>query len=275
MKDTSQTKPLLLEAVLSSLFHLALLACVVMTPFATANEQVATEPVFAVTVGGLKRDFSDDIKREKLTQAKLNNVNLASGKTRTQMIEQKPILLKSKVLNQASVRSGYYHSFTIFDAYSYLEEDIDYDGFYRTFSVVFDADVMSASAQEVVEVYADLYLSRNGGPWVHYFSTDNFLIYGESSDDEYEVVTTLLDGYVTDHYDVLIDLYEVGYPDVVATLSGYDVNGLYALPLESVNYDYYEEHYDSHSHGHGGSMSLVMVLALLWLGLVKVVRAKG
>ena len=60
-------------------------------------------------------------------------------------------------------------------------------------------------------MYAELYLSKNGGPWIHYYTTDNFVIDGDTTDDEHEVITTLRTGYISDEYDVLIDLYEVGF----------------------------------------------------------------
>src|SRR5690606_29090601 len=55
--------------------------------------------------------------------------------------------------------------------------------------------------------------------------------------DDYYVTTTLDDGFATGEYDVLIDLYEVGYSDIVATISAYDTNELAYLPLEEVGLD--------------------------------------
>jgi hypothetical protein len=108
-----------------------------------------------------------------------------------------------------------------------------------------------------------MYLSRNGGPWEHYYTTDVFTIYGDSPDDDFEVLTTLARGYKTDYYDVLIDLYEYGYNDVVATISGDDSDGLYALPLESSDRD---EGYEVIHAGAFGGLSLSL------LGLVAFIR---
>lgn len=156
-----------------------------------------------------------------------------------------------------------HHSFSIYTGYSQLITDIDEDGYYQTFSVSFDADILSPIRNEQALVYADLYLSQNGGPWVLYFSTDDFVITGESTDDEFEVVTQLDSGYVPDNYDVLIDLFEVGYTDVVATYSSDDTNTLHALPLESSDYDpeYIEVEYDDHGGGFDWStLSLLLIL---------------
>ena len=147
-----------------------------------------------------------------------------------------------------------------------MEDDFDLDGFYRTFSISFDADVFALTNSHDSEVYAELYLSEDGGPWIHYYTTDNFIIQGESEEDEYEVLTTLLNGYNAGYYNVLIDLYEVGYSDIVATYSSDDTVTLYGLPLESADYDepYVEEVYVEH----GGSISFITLL----LGLIVILR---
>jgi hypothetical protein len=156
------------------------------------------------------------------------------------------------------------HSFSIYSANRELLTDVDFDGYYQTFSVSFDADILSSVTNEQAFVYADLYLSKNGGPWVLYFSTDDFLITGENTDDEFEVITRLDSGYTPDHYDVLIDLIEVGYSDVVATYSSDDSNALYALPLESSDYDpeYIEVEFVDE---HGGSINWATLSLLLLL----------
>jgi hypothetical protein len=179
--------------------------------------------------------------------------------------QKKTALLRTSALNQdIEYDAGSYHSFAIYSAYSELILDIDEDGYYQRFSVTFDADILSSMANEQAIVYANLYLSRNGGPWVLYFSSDDFVITGEDSEDEFEVVTHLDSGYVADYYDVLIDLYEVGFSAVVATYSANNTNALYALPLESSDYDpeyIAVEYYDEHS---GGS-SWLLFAALLAL----------
>lgn len=168
----------------------------------------------------------------------------------------------SSATSEDPYRAPVYHSFSIFDASSRLFEDFDYDGFYQTFSVTFDVDVNGAYLNERADLFAELYLSRNGSPWVHYYTTDVFTIYGDSTQDDYEVLTTLYTGYATDHYDVLIDVYEVGYSDIVATISADETDSLYALPLESSDRDREPEVIVVEESG--GSLS---VLGLLFLGL--------
>lgn len=193
----------------------------------------------------------DKKSREQVIQSHIDNA--LKGESQRQ-VSASPALYANSV----------YRDFYIYDAYSRLFVDNDYDGFYQTFSVTFDADVSGAYINETANVFAELYLSRNGGPWEHYYTTDIFNIFGDATDDDYEVLTTLESGFTTDHYDVLIDLYEVGYGDVVATVSSNDFDSLYALPLES---SYWDDEYIVIETEHGGSMSLWGILVLLALGL--------
>lgn len=161
-------------------------------------------------------------------------------------------------------RHSYYHEFSFYDVQTYLLDDINYDGFYHAFSLNIDADVYGAAATEDVPVYAVIYTSRNGGDWQLLHTTDVFYLQGNSSFDSYEVTTSLDSGFPTDYYDVLIDLYEVGYDDVVATISSDDLNSLYALPLQS-----YDRDVDSYSEEvvvSGGSLAWMPLLALGLLG---------
>ncbi len=196
------------------------------------------------------------------------------SKQTTSQVAPKNTLTNNAITNTASmmyVQPGL-RDFTIYQAYSHLYDDFDEDGFYQTFTVTFDADVYGFSVGEPANVYAELYLSRNGGPWEHYYSTDIFTIYGEAEDDSYEVLTTLAQGYKTDYYDVLIDLYEVGYEDIVATISSEEADSLYALPLESSDRDtvYIEEEIiETEVIVSGGSTSGVMLILAVGLLIMR------
>ena len=171
---------------------------------------------------------------------------------------------KQKIAIKAA--RSFRQEFSIFDGFTQLFDDIDADGFYRTFSVTFDADVYTYNGVNEALVYADIYLRRDGGVWEYFYTTDDFLIFGESTQDEYEVLSTLATGYQPDHYDVLIDLYQVGYSDIVATYSSDDSSSLYALPLESENFDIY---YEEEIHVHGGSVSWLGLILLAFLPLLR------
>ncbi|WP_316367498.1 choice-of-anchor H family protein [Candidatus Thiodiazotropha sp. CDECU1] len=144
---------------------------------------------------------------------------------------------------------------SIFDAHSVISRDDDDDGYYHRLKVVFDAD----TSGEEVWVYARLYLSLEGGPWNHYFTTDVFPVSGYVSDDEYEVVTRLLDGYPSGYYDVLIELYDADYDLLEVNYGPYEDGDLAVLPLE----DYYRDDY-----GGGGATGMFMLM----LGLLAVAR---
>ena len=180
---------------------------------------------------------------------------------REQHLQDLTLQVKPKQLN---VKQGHLAQhqgdFIIYDAFSYLEADIDGDGYHQSFSIVFDADYFPYSYSDYADVYASLYLSRNGGPWEHYYSSEIFTLYLDSDQDEYEVSTTLEQGYIAGHYDILIDLYQANNNQLVASYSSDDNNALYALPLESSENDviYVNEVVVTH----GGSSYVLWILCL-------------
>ncbi len=158
--------------------------------------------------------------------------------------------------------AGAFHGssdFSIFDARTVISRDDDDDGYYHRLSVSFDPDVIGGRAW----VYARLYLSLEGGPWNHYYTTESFPIDEDDSDDDYEVVTRLLDGYPSGYYDVLIELYDADHDALVAEYGPYDDRDLSVLPLEDSDHDG-----DDHYHG-GGAMGLSMLLFALVIRLFR------
>ncbi len=256
-------------------FTVCLLACTQ----ATANELTAsqlTSKQYSVSQGMAKKDLNEQQRQTTIEANKLTEVpdqlnGKATTTTRASMLASQNKTIKSAKSastaqnksqlssSQLTLNRDYYADFAIYSAASFLLEDYDNDGFYQTFSVTFDADIYSYSDNQFGEVYALLYISKNGGPWTHYFTTNSFIIEGDSDLDEYEVITTFLSGYASDHYDVLIDLYQVGYSDVVATYSSDDSSALYALPLESADYD---EPYAEVVEVSGGSIYWLIVTLL-------------
>ena len=210
----------------------------------------------------------NQVQRDSLIKNKKTNkvVNRYQNKSRSQVQTDKLIATKQKTNNFSLNSSGY--EFAIFTAETRLITDDDQDGFYQGFSVTFDADYLRYDDYDQTTVYAELYLRKNNGPWLHYYTTESFVIHSDSSDDAFEVVTSLVEGYNTEYYDVLIDLYEVGYSDIVATYSSDDSNALYALPLESADYDFYEVIEEVYVE-EGGSFSLLLLFALLILLLIR------
>jgi hypothetical protein len=235
------------------------------------------------SVGSIKQQWQQEQAIEKLKNVDKKSKNLFKGKTRHQIqaLKKHQVIKQTRPAKLATNNSSashqsnsnstvnMYRSFHIYNGFSQLIEDYDEDGFFQTFSVTFDADVIDTYNIDNANVYAELYLSKNGGEWIHYYTTDIYSIYGESENDEYEVYTTLNQGYFSDNYDVLIDLYEVGYSDIVATYSSDDTNELYALPLESSDYDPDYVEYHSESHGHGGTNSILIICFLLSIVIIR------
>jgi hypothetical protein len=244
MENSMQRRAQRILGFIFSIIMLLLVGVILTKAFATENSTLLTTTVSEkVNSEGHYANLSVAAKTKSVKQIKAVN---ASGETRENNIEH----------------TQHNDVFDIFSASSLLITDTDYDGYYHKFSITFDADVTANYA----EVYAQLYLSRNGGPWQHYFTTEDFVIHGDSNQDSYEVITNLAADYPSDTYDVLIDLYVVGDDLPVASFSDSDSNELYALPLEDAHRDqeqtayYYEEH-DSY----GGSFSwglLMLVIAV-------------
>ena len=221
-----------------------------------------------------------------VTKKRLNKDNSGySGLTREEHLRLKSLskvisnnVIESKEDNKsrynlsvnARSNSFYHDSYSIYDAFSYLLTDVAYDGYYQSFSIIFDADYYPVASINYANVYAELYLSHNGGPWIHYYSTDIFTLYGQSEEDEFEVNTTLHQGFVSGEYDVLIDLYDADYDELVVSYNSDDNNALYALPLESEEYDHVYESEVVYSSG--GSFSVIALVSLIFLLLHKISR---
>ncbi|WP_026375947.1 choice-of-anchor H family protein [Aestuariibacter salexigens] len=145
-----------------------------------------------------------------------------------------------KTPSSQTVRSDirtYSEDFWIYDAWTSLDVDNDYDGYYHRFSVEFDADTVYSSAW----VYARIYLGR-GDIFDEIHTTSVFMINGDNSDDSLIIESELVSGFPTDEYEVLIELYDAEHDELVAITDGYSDADLSYLSLESANYELvYEE----------------------------------
>lgn len=147
-----------------------------------------------------------------------------------------------------------------------LFADRDRDGYYAGIDLLFDADTY----YDVAEVYAVLYLSYEYGPWNEYAETDNFTIFGASSEDEYIVETDLVAGYPTGNYDILIELYDAYDNTFVAEIGPEDTSELSILPLEDSSRDAPGPVTTQVvvSSGGGGSLGWLLLLGLAAAGAV-------
>ncbi|MCU7809990.1 MAG: choice-of-anchor H family protein [Candidatus Thiodiazotropha sp. (ex Notomyrtea botanica)] len=211
----------------------------------------------------------------RLTQS-VEGLVSASSDSVSQRLEKAPVTEASELLTggsrlervtqQRPLAHPAGQVFSIFDAQTVISLDDDDDGYYHRLRVSFDPDVDAGIAW----VYAKLYLSLEGGPWNHYFTTDVFSIEDDLTGDAYEVVTRLLDGYPTGYYDVLIELYDADYDLLVVNYGPFEDRDLAVLPLEDIDRDSY------HEHGGGGALGpVLLLLALLAVTKGYRVRQRG
>lgn len=221
---------------------------------------------------------SDQLQKKSANLSRDEIINEKIKKAQDQTSTTLNTLIKSnnttKVSNLKSLSRSHDSYFTVYEGHSTLIEDYDADGYYQTFSVTFDADLVSYNPYDEAIIYAELYLSENGGPWEHYFTTKDFVIMGENTEDKFEVFSTLGDGFNPNHYDVLIDIYEVNSPYIMASYSSDDSNSLYALPLENHYDDTPYSGYSEEAYIQGGSYSIPLLLLLLMILLVRQFRQK-
>jgi hypothetical protein len=172
---------------------------------------------------------------------------------------------ESRALSRAAVvNRSESVEFEIFNAWVTTHGDLDYDGYFHHISIGFDADVNS----DVVEaVYAKLYLSRDGGPWFLFSTTELYEIEGNDGGDIYEIYGELVDGFQPGYYSVLIELHSLYHPGIVSERQ-VDLDD-YGQPiaLEDTGYDepYTEVYIEQHHHTGGLNLMGILVLGGLWL----------
>lgn len=203
-----------------------------------------------------------------------NSINLLEAVKSKDIVNGKP--LEEETLEstdqQTVIANRYDQYFSIYDADVELLSDLDGDGFHHALNVIFDVDV----DHDVATLYAKLYLSREGGRWIQYTTTDLFQIFENDAGDAYEVTTELLEGYPPGYYAVLVEVYSLNHVGMVAS-EIVDHNYLGKdIRLEDYRHDevtyyeedvYYEEEVMVTTHG-AGSFSI-----FFWLLLVQVVIA--
>ena len=142
-----------------------------------------------------------------------------------------------------------------------LFTDRDRDGYFSGIDLLFDADTIYAAA----DVYAVVYLSLDGGPWEEYAVTDDFTLFGASSEDEYVIVTELVAGYPTGSYDILIELFDSYDGVFVADIGPADTSELSFLPLEDTDRDTPSQGGSTIvvNQGGGGAFGWGLLLALI------------
>jgi hypothetical protein len=181
----------------------------------------------------------------------------------------------NRTLNTTSLRHSNCNcnpqDFSISKANVSLHSDSDFDGYYRGIQLSFDANVYSGRTQ----VYAEIYLSFEGGPWNHLYTTDRFNLAGNTRLDEYVVETELDSGYPTGYYDILIELYAARSGLFLLDYGPYDNRELSALPLEDWHHDSINGGDNSYGfYGSGGIGWIDLFIAGLLLRLRQFVQPR-
>lgn len=238
------------------IFLIAGLLLFSMTAFADeeARLSVTTQSTRADRDGGLQGKTSEDEFSALRTQG-------------DRVIGKSPALASKSTVQSSQLANT---DFWFYMADVELFNDHDRDGYYHGIDLLFDADTWYTFA----DVYAVVYLSQDGGPWNEYAVTEDFTLFGSSSDDEYIIVTELLSGYPAGSYDILIELFDADTHEFLAWYGPDETSELAFLPLEDASRDAVEvpEVIVVNNHSGGGATGGLFILLL---GLVALARFRG
>ncbi len=223
--------------------------------FGAAVAEAADEPRVSITTQGLKSDV--DKGQGRVSQDEFN-AGTSTGK-RSESSKG-----AAGTSGQAKATAGAQRTantdFWFYTVDVELFTDKDRDGYFSGIDLLFDADTIYSAA----DVYAVVYLSLDGGPWEEYAVTDDFTLFGASSEDEYVIVTDLVAGYPTGSYDILIELFDSFDGAFVADIGPADTSELAFLPLEDADRDTPAQGGSTIvvNQGGGGALGWLLLLAL-------------
>ncbi|MFT5711826.1 MAG: hypothetical protein ACI9DQ_000223 [Glaciecola sp.] len=158
----------------------------------------------------------------------------------------KPFAVKSTNAAQLTLREKvpvsreYAHNnddtdFWIYDSFVTFTADIDYDGYYSSFTLEFDVDTIYTSAP----IYAVIYTSTSD-LFRPFYTTDIYAINGDNTQDAIIIESDLLTGFPSNDYELMVMIYDADTDEVVAITDGTDDADLAYLSLESEDYEYVE-----------------------------------
>lgn len=225
-----------LEKVMKNLF--AIIAFLLVPGYLSAAEATSSRTIKSDAsthdkISSTKPSVEKSITQQELLTKNDGKISISrrsqTSKIRDLTSASKTVSKSKKLRGELPRLSSQAFGFSIYSATTYLDVDRDGDGYYSQFGIDFDADLDTA---EFADVYAIIYFSENGGPWIEFSITENFTIFSNDSEDEYSVNFTLNSDFPANQYDFLIDLYEVGFSGIVSTIGPEDDTDLFALPLE-------------------------------------------
>lgn len=238
-----------------------------------------------MTVLAVEQINSNEEKPKASKSISYQTNNALDDKMKKKLLSEAPKDISSSLLRQAltaPLKTAERHisvDYSLYDATTDLITDEDYDGYYHRFAVTIDVDTLFDHAT----IYADFYLSYEGGPWIYYASSDHYDIHSDHVDDKFTVETELADGYPTGYYDMRIKLYDSETDEYLLTYDNYDDGSLSAIPLEDSYRDEHAEYEEPYietevivTHGAGSInlLSLLLLCALLVTRQIKNIFCK-
>ncbi len=190
-------------------------------------------------------------------------LDTVSTKSTTETSAKKKALETIKNKSRDSIQSLNDTEFWIYDSWVTTHNDYDYDGYYTTLNIEFDADTVFSQ----VPVYAVIYLGKND-VFDSIHVTSVFNIYGDDSNDAFIIESDLVSGFPPYDYEILIELYDADHDVLVAASDGYWDADLAYVSLESENYDIVEETVVVVEE-HGGAIFIPALLALFGIALYR------
>ncbi|MFQ3206351.1 MAG: hypothetical protein ACI9IT_000485 [Glaciecola sp.] len=146
--------------------------------------------------------------------------------------------------------------FWIYDSFVTFTADIDYDGYYSSFTLEFDVDTVYTSAP----IYAVIYTSTSD-VFTPFYTTDIYDIYGDNTQDAIIIENDLVTGFPSNDYELMIIIYDADTDEVVAVADGTDDADLAYLSLESEDYEYVES-VEIVVVEHGGAFGIWLIAGL-------------
>jgi len=192
---------------------------------ATADEPRTTVNSFFANEGR-EQGTPDKVSRDELAPFAKSAAAATGTRDRSALRSNKPA-------DGAGTKVTPNLDFWFYEADVELFRDDDRDGYFAGIDLLFDADTTFFRA----EVFAVAYLSYEGGPWIEYAETDDFVINGSSGSDEYVIVSDLVSGYPSGSYDILIELFDAFDGSFVADIGPENSSELAFLPLEDAARD--------------------------------------
>jgi hypothetical protein len=244
---------------------------------ATTSKVSALATIFALTFVSAATFAQDNSQRNKLTedvvvsgteyQPNLVQEDGSHLKVKKQLKSAKPQnttankgTLSAQTakgpLSRESARIDDDIDFWIYDSYITLTADIDYDGYYSSFTLEFDVDTIYQSAP----IYAVIYTSTSE-EFTPFYTTNIYNIYGDNTQDAIIIENDLVTGFPSNEYEIMVVIYDADTEEVLAVSDGTNDADLAYLSLESENYEYVET-VEVVVVEHGGALGLWLFAGL-------------